>query len=253
MRNGQRRAGCGQQHRRRYYPLVFVSSESTQTIFQVHHDQMKHVRKGCLARPREDIPSDGSRIEGSHKGWNGLQRAFSSGLVMFRALSHDFVLRRNIRVGLTGKYRKPEPFLSSTYGCHHIRLVNHTASLWNALLRRKRPLCTVEPNNLATLPELCQINSNEAFGIVSSENAISFGGLFEIKEEDQNDFDLLDDDAIGPGTDDNTHQVPDGPAHIDPALVAASCLPPPPTSNLSIVDSMVTVSLSRAVPRSVGH
>jgi hypothetical protein len=169
---------------------------------------------------------------------------------MFRALSHDFVLRRNIRVGLTGKYHKPEPFLSSTYGCHHIRLVNHTASLWNALLRRKQPLSVVEPNNLATLPELRQINSNEAFGIVSSENAISFGGLFEIKEEDQNDFDLHD-DAIGPGTDDSTHQVPDAPAHIDPALVAASCLPPPPTLNLSIVDSMVT-SLSRAVPRSVG-
>jgi hypothetical protein len=62
---------------------------------QVHCEQMKHVRKGCLARPREDIPSDGSRIEGSHKAWNGIQRSFSSGLVMFRALGHDFVLRRN--------------------------------------------------------------------------------------------------------------------------------------------------------------
>jgi hypothetical protein len=42
------------------------------------------------------------------------------------------------------------------------------------------------------LPELCQIDSNESFGIVSSKNAMSFGGLFEIKQEDKDNFDLLD-------------------------------------------------------------
>ncbi|KAJ7659690.1 hypothetical protein DFH06DRAFT_935341, partial [Mycena polygramma] len=56
--------------------------------------QMQHVRKGCLARPREDISSDGSRIEGSHKEWNSIQRSFASGLEMQTALGHDFVLHR---------------------------------------------------------------------------------------------------------------------------------------------------------------
>ena len=40
---------------------------------QVHKEQLNHVRKGCLERRRQDIPSDGSCIEGSHKGWNSLQ------------------------------------------------------------------------------------------------------------------------------------------------------------------------------------
>ncbi|KAN0097092.1 hypothetical protein V8E55_001538 [Tylopilus felleus] len=40
---------------------------------QVHKEQLNHVRKGCLERRRQDIPSDGSCIKGSHKGWNSLQ------------------------------------------------------------------------------------------------------------------------------------------------------------------------------------
>jgi hypothetical protein len=40
---------------------------------QVHDEQLHHVRKGCLVRSWQDISTDGSRIEGSHKGWNSLQ------------------------------------------------------------------------------------------------------------------------------------------------------------------------------------
>ncbi len=59
---------------------------------KVHADQLTHVKKGCLERRRQDIAADGSRIEGSHKAWNTLQRACASGLEMFGALSRDFVL-----------------------------------------------------------------------------------------------------------------------------------------------------------------
>ncbi|OBZ65553.1 hypothetical protein A0H81_14418 [Grifola frondosa] len=62
---------------------------------KVHADQLAHVQKGCLARLRQDVPSDGSHIEGSHKHWNGLQRSYASGLESMTALSHDYILRRN--------------------------------------------------------------------------------------------------------------------------------------------------------------
>ena len=55
-------------------------------------------RKGCLARLCQDVASDGSRIEGSHKGWNSIMRSFSNGLEVYTALAHDFVLHRNLRV-----------------------------------------------------------------------------------------------------------------------------------------------------------
>ncbi|KAI0685123.1 hypothetical protein BC835DRAFT_1421556 [Cytidiella melzeri] len=63
---------------------------------RAHAIQMGHVRKGCLSRPRSDIWSDGSRIEGSHKGWNSLQRANPSGYQTILFLASDHVLRRNI-------------------------------------------------------------------------------------------------------------------------------------------------------------
>ena len=36
----------------------------------MHADQLAHVKKGCLARSRDDVRTDGSRIEGSHAAWN---------------------------------------------------------------------------------------------------------------------------------------------------------------------------------------
>ncbi|KAG2045391.1 hypothetical protein BDR06DRAFT_900708, partial [Suillus hirtellus] len=53
---------------------------------------LKHVQKGCLERSDQDIWSDGSCVEGTHKGWNSLQRAQPSGIMMLSVLGHDFVL-----------------------------------------------------------------------------------------------------------------------------------------------------------------
>ncbi|KAG1907559.1 uncharacterized protein F5891DRAFT_913220, partial [Suillus fuscotomentosus] len=37
---------------------------------KVHKEQLKHVRKGYCKCLYQDIHTDGSYIEGSHKGWN---------------------------------------------------------------------------------------------------------------------------------------------------------------------------------------
>ncbi|KAJ7607603.1 hypothetical protein DFH06DRAFT_1486459 [Mycena polygramma] len=154
----------------------------------IHNAQMQHVRKGCLARPREDISSDGSRIEGSHKGWNSIQRSFASGLEMQTALGHDFVLRRNLRVAMNGKAKSPTPFVKSTFGSHHISLVDHTAGIWNDLLAGSQATsgCSFLP-----LPRLPNIQSGENFGLVNSPHTDSFGGLFTIKQEPDEDTDII--------------------------------------------------------------
>ncbi|KAA1474099.1 hypothetical protein DENSPDRAFT_852057 [Dentipellis sp. KUC8613] len=150
---------------------------------KTHQNQLNHVRKGCLARPREDVSSDGSRIEGTHKGWNGLQRAHSSGIEVMLALSSDFVLRRNIRTGFTRD--DPTPFLRSTHGSHHIGLVNAIAGLWNKLLARtmKTP-----PAGFSTLPVLPIVESGESFGLVTSETAEAYYQLTEVKDEDEKEL-----------------------------------------------------------------
>jgi hypothetical protein len=155
-------------------------------LFKVHSDQLTHVRKGCLARPRQDISSDGSRIEGSHKGWNSLQRTQPSGIEVFAALSHDFVLRRNLRVALNASHKtSADTFMLSTHGSHHIRLINHNAKLFNLLRDKKKA------NNLKPLPLLPSVPSQEKFGVVPSEHTESFGGLLEIKEEESDDGNLV--------------------------------------------------------------
>ncbi|KAG2744928.1 hypothetical protein P692DRAFT_201683590, partial [Suillus brevipes Sb2] len=98
---------------------------------KIHQEQLKHVRKGCLERSDQHLRSDGSRVEGTHKGWNSLQRAQPSGIVMLTALGHDFVLRRNIRVAFSR--RQMTPFVEFTHGSHHIQLSNHVAKLYNGL------------------------------------------------------------------------------------------------------------------------
>lgn len=137
-----------------------------------------------MARHRQDIASDGSRIEGSHKGWNSIQRAQPSGIEVYTALAHDFVLRRNLRVAFT---HHPNPqfksaisqFIAFTSGSHHLSLVTFLATSFNALRRR-------EPENvknaLRVLPLLPVVETQEEFGLVQSHHTESFGGLI-IKEE----------------------------------------------------------------------
>src|SRR5882762_2374828 len=143
---------------------------------------MNHVKRGCLARTDDDIASDGSRIEGSHKGWNSIMRTFASGLRVFHALGHDFVLRRNIRVASAAS--KPDPFVLLTHGSHHIHLATHAAKLWNMLLEREGRHDSDSVSGLKVLPTLQEVPSGETFGIVKSAHSITYMGLLDGKEEE---------------------------------------------------------------------
>jgi hypothetical protein len=164
---------------------------------QTHRNQLAHVQKGCLARLRQDVRSDGSRIEGSHKGWNSLQWSFASGIELITALAHDFVLRRNCRTAFASKH--PNPFTLSSHGSHHVRLVNYIAGLWNALLAKEKGKGSGK-DILEELPRLPDVHSGEQFGLVSSDYTSSFKGLLEIKEEykEDDEFDLssFDDSSL---------------------------------------------------------
>jgi hypothetical protein len=163
----------------------------TDDVGQVHAEQLRHVQRGCLTRTHDDLPADGSRIEGSHKGWNSIQRSFASGLEVFCALAHDFVLRRNIRVA--SAQGKAKGFLGSTFGSHHVQLFSHVAALWNQLLQREKQT----PMSHSRLPELLDVESGEAFGLVESRYTETFGGLLEVKDEDDegDEFTLTHDAA----------------------------------------------------------
>ncbi|EIW75319.1 hypothetical protein CONPUDRAFT_66230, partial [Coniophora puteana RWD-64-598 SS2] len=153
---------------------------------KVHAEQLQHVRKGCLARPRNDIASDGSRIEGSHKGWNTLNRAQPSGIETMSALCHDFVLRRNIRIA--SRLEDRSTFIQSTFGSHHVHFTDYVARLWN------QTCIETKSTNLLHLPILAKVDSNEAFGLVPSNYFLSFGGNIEVKIEESL---LLDSDLSG--------------------------------------------------------
>ncbi|KAI0684783.1 hypothetical protein BC835DRAFT_1292151, partial [Cytidiella melzeri] len=164
---------------------------------KAHAIQMGHVQKGCLSRPRNDVRSDGSRIEGSHKGWNSLQRANPSGYEVIIALAGDHVLRRNICIIINLKEFSPSSFITSTFGCHHLALVDHIARLWNTLLKQHNPATApvgifrlANCNTLKPLPVLIDVPSRETFGAVTSSHASTFGG--PLKLEDVEDDDLLD-------------------------------------------------------------
>lgn len=156
---------------------------------QVHTAQLKHLHKGCLSRQRQDIATDGSRIEGSHKGWNSIQRAFASGIELQNALSHDFVLRRNIRIAFS---RTPgtagsHAFVRSTFGSHHTRLVDQTALILNDILRFEegKKKSTVPDGSLR--PMVRKVVSGEVFGLVTSPHNDTFGGLLTIKSEEEDE------------------------------------------------------------------
>ncbi|KAJ7467666.1 hypothetical protein FB451DRAFT_1178035 [Mycena latifolia] len=160
----------------------------------VHMAQLKHLRRGCLSRRNQDVASDGSRIEGSHKGWNSLQRASASGLELQNALSHDFVLRRNIRIAFAkkpGNTSNLDTFVRSTFGSHHSRLVNHTASVLNSIMRTEAAKRKAEVPVESLRPMLKNVASGEVFGLVASQHNDTFGGMLTIKSENVEDDQLL--------------------------------------------------------------
>ncbi|KAF9023549.1 hypothetical protein BDZ89DRAFT_1069799 [Hymenopellis radicata] len=213
---------------------------------KVYRDQLAHVEKGCTARTRSDILSDGSRIEGSHKGWNSIQRSFASGVENFVALSHDFVLRRNIRVvqKLTGTAVE---FGLSTHGCHHISLVNEVNRRFNDCLVTHPPVAGV---TIQSRPLLANIKSGETFGLVPSLiTLVSFDDLESKEPIDpdngleallHSDTDLTDLDALAQRL------------GVDPTLL----LQPQPTAtekldpSLASTQADLTVGPAAAAPQS---
>ncbi|KAI1785507.1 hypothetical protein LXA43DRAFT_976181 [Ganoderma leucocontextum] len=154
-----------------------------------HRQQLDHIRKGCLARPREDVPTDGSRIEGSHKGWNALQRTHPSGVKVLTDLAADHVICHNIRVD--NAHPNPYPFTTSTFGSHHVYLVNACAQRWNTLLQptnrgQRRP-----PADLSVASVLDAADSHEAFGLVRANLDVAAYHTF-ITVKDEPDDTLLD-------------------------------------------------------------
>ncbi|KAL6300464.1 hypothetical protein BKA93DRAFT_819424 [Sparassis latifolia] len=160
----------------------------TAAAAKVHLDQLTHVRKGCLTRPRQDVRADGSHIEGSHKGWNSLQRSHASGIVVLHTLCHDFVLWQNIRVTYRNDQQTTGDFLQITFGSHHVRLVDTVAKFWNALLTGDD--IGALPAGLHKAPELEVVSSGETFGLVNAKSAMDYHNLLEIKEEPDELIDL---------------------------------------------------------------
>ncbi|PIL34349.1 hypothetical protein GSI_03124 [Ganoderma sinense ZZ0214-1] len=186
---------------------------------KVHETQLAHVQKGCLARSRSDIPTDGSRIEGSHKGWNSIMRAFSSGLEVMNALGHDHVLRHNVRLDMQDDTLDRSMFTYHTHSSHHIRLVNASMKLWNTLIRTLQKTGPL-PANIHLLPELSAVDSRERFGLVkmSMEMAAQYS-LATIKQEPGDDvLDLSSQEMLDPD-----HILLE--IGVDPALLKA---PGPP-------------------------
>ncbi len=190
--------------------LYAYAALSLLTQLQTHAEQLAHVKKGCLARPRDDIRSDGSRIENVHKGFNHLQRSFASGLETILALLHDFILRRNVRIEL--KLANPSPFVSSTYGSHHVRLVDAFAKQWNRLVTAAQKARTL-PGDIRPLPELITVKSGETFGLMKMSPAVAAQQSFvTIKEEEDDVLDLSAHDLL-----DATRVLEE--LGIDPALL----------------------------------
>lgn len=183
------------------------------------------MKKGCLTRPRNDVRSDGSRVEGTHKAWNSLQRSFASGLEMLTMLSHDLVLRRNHRVDLSSS--SPTPFAMSTHGSHHIRLVGHIACLWNTM--RKNVKHAQLFSGLQDRATFRKVDSGESFGIVRSQFIEGYQYLVDIKEEERDD--LLD---LSSQPSDVARQVL-ASINIDPDLLSR-----PLSSSISTIDGSVS-------------
>lgn len=118
------------------------------------------------------------------------------------------MLRRNLRISID---HDPSLFVLSTYGSHHVRLVNHIAGLSNALVTKEK---SKSARPIPILPELRLIGSNEKFGLVESEYATSFRGLIEIKQE------ATDEDIDIPDYDTGEVDALMRTLQIDPALLA---------------------------------
>jgi hypothetical protein len=137
-----------------------------------------------------------------------------------RALGHDFVLRRNIRIGFAARGEDSTAFLKWTYGSHHTRLVTRIATTWNGLLGWK----IIRQQNLSLDPQpiLRVVDSGETFGLVASDDATSYGGLIDFFKKEEPRDELLD--LTLHDSDEVEHILHD--LNIDPALLSAPAMTP---------------------------
>jgi hypothetical protein len=167
---------------------------------------------------------------------------------MFTALSHDFVLRRNIRVASAGRYHQPSSFVRSIFESHHVRLANFTAHLWNSILK-KWP-----SQNLQPLPTFSIIQTGEAFGVINSTYAATYGGLFEPKKEEDEFIDLSNIDNMledigmelaGPPSHENS-EVGHGRNVVELACLDRECTSPEnPIATTKIAEELPRTSEKR--------
>ncbi|TFK89020.1 hypothetical protein K466DRAFT_487711, partial [Polyporus arcularius HHB13444] len=221
---------------------------------KAHTEQLAHVRKGCLTQQRDDVRSDGSRIEGVHKGLNHLQRSFASGLEIILYLIHDYFLRRNVR----SESADPDatPFIASAHGSHHLRLVDMCAKIWNGLISAAQKRGRTLPSGIRALPEFIPVNSGESFGMMKmSAEVAAHHSLATVKQEDINDvYDLSARDILDPtrlleelGVDPTLLHLPlpDAPKADAPAVTARG---PVPAQKRAFSPSISTADVSLPSP-----
>ncbi|TFY76752.1 hypothetical protein EWM64_g7260 [Hericium alpestre] len=110
---------------------------------------------------------------------------------VFVTLGHDHVLRRNLRIAWSSG--KTSSLVISTYGSHHLQLVNHNSKLWNSLLDMKAHQGQQKNQKwLLCRPEMLIVPSKEKFGLRPLDPE-SYGGLIRMKDEqDEDEPDLLE-------------------------------------------------------------
>lgn len=137
---------------------------------------MGHVRKGCLTRSRNDVRTDGSRIESLHKHINDVQRSVASSVKVYIALLSDFIHRQNVRITFNATSYEDKFIADCAFGSHHLYLADATIAIINQL-------------GGLQLPVFRKVDSGESFGLVASQHILD--GRF-VKEEEFNtslDFD----------------------------------------------------------------
>ena len=94
----------------------------------------------------------------------------------------DHVLHHNIRVDHANT--SPYPFTTSTFGSHHIGLVDTCGWLWNSLLDPANQGQRRPPADLSPVPVLRPAPSEESFGLVKANLDVkSYHSLVVVKEE----------------------------------------------------------------------
>lgn len=157
------------------------------------------------------------------------------------ALCHDHVARYNIRRSTTAAAAEidiHENFEVSTYGSHHLRLVDRFATLWNTALGKPKNQSDI--TNLCPLPTFVNVDSKEQFGLVRSNHSTTFGGLLQMpKDEPKDEEDIL---AVIPDGDQLEIDSLLDDLKIDPILLSQ---PEKPLSRASTTTSIVAPTAVR--------